>query len=546
MSADSYLAPLAPELILLIGAGVVLLAGLMQSGRRGPWVSMLALLVVLLAFVTALRQSVPDGQAAVLGLWLTPLTFYTRCIALGIGALIVLINWYQPVTEERGEYMAMILLSLLGVLLTASANDLVVLFFAIELVSIPTYVLIALSQTDQRASEASVKYFFLGAMAAAVLAYGLSFLYGVAGTTTIHTVTEGVATSTLPSGPDIGGLALVGVLLVFGGLAFKVAAVPFHVYAPDVYEGAASPVTGMLGFVPKLAGFIALIKIFSACNWDLPVVVWWIIWIVAAATMTAGNVLALLQRNVKRMLAYSSIAHTGYMLIAILVGPVAGQGPMHDGVTALLFYIAIYGAMNLGAFALLTAFRSQGRPVETLEDIAGLAVRAPLATLAFAICVFSLMGFPPTAGFLGKVYIFSSAFSLDQPHPFHGPLIALAIIGVVNSAIAAAYYLRIVSAAYIGAEVDWPVRTGGIPVRLGLALCAIPMLIVFVWPAGLAGEAQSAAALVNRSIQPQSTQVTSLAGQEGREAIPTGFNAQDRPQSESHPPGDSTGSKTQH
>ncbi|MBU0719123.1 MAG: NADH-quinone oxidoreductase subunit N [Planctomycetes bacterium] len=511
MNADTFLWQFSPELILLVGACVTLIAGAGKAALRSTSASGLACATVILALLVSIWHGQPSGESAVLGMWVTPLTFYVRCIALGVGLLIVLVNWHQPEASERGEYMALILFSLLGVLLTASANDLVVLFFAIELVSIPTYVLIALSRQDRRASEAAVKYFFLGALATAILAYGMSFLYGATGSTIIQTVSDGVVSSKFPSGPDMGGTALIGLLLVIVGLAFKVAAVPLHVYVPDVYEGAASPITGMLGFVPKLAGFVALVKIFSAFHWDLPVEINWLMWVLAALTMTVGNVLALLQDNVKRMLAYSSIAHTGYMLIALLVGPVAGRGPMHDGVAALLFYIAVYGAMNLGAFALLTAYRRGEQDVETLEDLAGLAKRAPLAALALAICVFSLMGFPPTAGFLGKLYIFASAFSVDMNHAFRGPVIALAIIGVINSAIAAGYYLRIVANVYMGQEPQKLDRCGGAPVRLGLALCSIPMLVLFAWPAGLAKGARDAAVVMHHTAGGSNVQVTSAA-----------------------------------
>lgn len=511
------LAQLGPEFALLIGGCLVLMAGVLKVPQRGGWACPLAFLVILAALLFTLRMGVPDAQNLVPGLWLTSLTFYTRLIALSVGLLIALVNWHQPAAEERGEYMAMILFSLLGILLTASANDLLVLFFAIELVSVPTYVLIGLSRTDQRASEAAVKYFFLGAMAAAILAYGLSFLYGAAGTTTIYAFTNGVAVSNFSFGQQMGPHATIGLLLVFAGLAFKVAAVPLHAYVADVYEGAASPVTGLLGFVPKFAGFIALIKIFGALDWNLPATVNWLVWIVAAVTMTAGNVLALLQSNVKRMLAYSSIAHTGYMLIALLVGPVAGQGPMRDGVAALLFYIAVYGAMNLGAFAVLAALRTRGRAVETLDHLAGLAARAPLAALALAICAFSLMGIPPTAGFLGKLYVFGSAFSLDASHAFHVPLIALAVIGVINSAIGAAYYLRIAATVYTRAEVHETAPTGGAPLRLGLVLCAVSMLVVFAWPSGLARQARSATAVLHDSIATTRTQLTSAAESNGRD-----------------------------
>jgi len=249
-------------------------------------------------------------------------------------------------------------------------------------------------------------------------------------------------------------------------------------------------VTALLGFVPKAAGFVALMKLFAAGNWVLPDELMWVIWLVAAATMTFGNVLALLQSNIKRMLAYSSIAHSGYMLLALLVGPVAGGGPMRDGVVALLFYVAVYGVMNLGAFAALAAFRISDRPVETLQEMGGIARKVPLAAFALAVCVFSLMGFPPTAGFLGKVYIFSSAFSLADTHAFHTPLVVLAVIGVINSAIAAAYYLRIVATCYMEREIEEIQPDGGPAIRWGLVFSGFAMLVLFVWPAGLAHSAR--------------------------------------------------------
>lgn len=508
MNEGIDLAALLPEWILLFGACAALIAGLYSGSSQRSWVSPLALFTVVGALVVSVLQGVPEHSPNVPGLRFTTLSFYVRLIALGVGSLIVLVNWHQAEREERGEYMGLILLSLLGVLLTAAANDLVVLFLAIELVSVPTYVLIALSRKDARASEASIKYFFLGAMSAAILAYGLSFLYGETGTTTLMLVKGGSIASTLPSGGSLGLLTQFGLLLVFAGLAFKIAAVPFHVYAPDVYEGAASPMTGMLGFVPKLGGFIALIKILAAINWDLPISLAWLLWLVAAATMTLGNVLALLQRSVKRMLAYSSIAHTGYMLIGLLVGPVAGHGPMRDGVAALLFYIGVYGAMNLGAFALLSAFKVGDDDVESLDDLDGLAQRAPLASFALAICVFSLMGFPPTAGFLGKLYILGSAFALDAAHPMAGPIFVLAIIGVINSAIGAAYYLRIVAAVYMRQETRTVSPNGGAPVRWALACCSIPMLLLFAWPSPLLGESKRATADLRDSIHVDRARVT--------------------------------------
>lgn len=505
MTLEGDFTTMGPELILLVGACVVLMVGLT---RVSNCVAAVTLLTIGIALYDTIHLGEPSEGAMPIGLWVTPLTYYVRCVSLSLGLLFILVNWRQPVAQERGEYMAMILLSLLGVLITSSANDLVVLFFAVELVSIPTYVLVAMSREDIRASEAAVKYFFLGAMAAAIFAYGLSFLYGAMGTTTMYSMVMDVGVSNGPVGDKIGSAALIGLLLVFSGLAFKVAAVPFHVYAADVYEGASSPVTGLLGFIPKFAGFIALIKISALFHWTWSDSMFWVIWIVAATTMTIGNVLALLQQNVKRMLAYSSIAHSGYMFIALLVGPVAGYGPMSDGIAALLFYIAVYGAMNLGVFALLTMYKNGDRELETLDELGGLAIRSPMAALMLAICVFSLMGLPPTAGFLGKLYIFSSAFSLYHEHPRHGPMVALAIIGVLNAALAAAYYLRIAAAVYMGRELGSVRAVSGIPVRVGLGLCGVAMLVLFVWPLGLVEQANRATSVVRQSIAPKSGQVT--------------------------------------
>ncbi len=508
MSAGVIFSTLAPELILLIGACAVLLVGALRAGSLRTLVSPLAFVTVLAALGASVMQGEPKGTEAFLGLWFHSLTFYARIVGLSVGALIVLVNWRQAKEQERGEYLSMILFSLLGVLLTASANDLLVLFFAIELVSIPPYVLIALSRVDVRASEAAVKYFFLGALSAAIFAYGLSFLYGAMGTTTLYGVSGTAATSNLSAAVAKGGVALVGLLLVFGGLAFKIAAVPFHVYAADVYEGAASPVTGLLGFVPKLAGFLALIKLFAACNWVMPSSVWWMIWILAAATMTAGNTLGLLQRNAKRVLGYSSVAHTGYMLMALLVGPIGGDGPLQDGAAALLFYMAVYGVMNLGAFAVLGAFQVGERDLEMVDDLGGLSARSPLGALALAVCVFSLMGFPPTAGFLGKLYLVGSAVSVGDASGHHGAMIVLAVIAVLNAAIGAAYYLRIVQAAYVGAEVAPAKPIGGMPIRLGAALCALAMVVLFAYPAALSARAKQATVVLQKTIHRDTTRIT--------------------------------------
>ncbi len=493
---------LSPELVLLAGACIVLMVGV-SGGANDRLAVPTAFLVALGALALAVFAD-PDqigtvsGREILPGLWLNSVTLLVRLTALSFGAVAILVSWNQPVARERGEYMAMILFSLLGLLLTASANDWVVLFFAIELVSIPTYIMIALSRTDARASESAVKYFFLGALSAAILAYGLSFLYGATGTTTITLFLVSETETSMRFASGLPTTAMIGIVLVFAGLAFKIAAVPFHAYVADVYEGAASPVTGFLGFVPKFAGFLALIKVFMSIGWELPTSLFWMLWIVAAATVTTGNVLGLLQRSVKRTLAYSSIAHTGYLLVALLVGPLAGNaGFMPRGTDAILFYIAIYGFMNLGAFAALTALQTDGRDAETFEDISGAARRAPGVCLGLAVCVFSLMGFPPTAGFLGKLFVLGGAFSLRPGDAMHGPMVTLAIIAVINSAIAAAYYLRIVAAVYFGTPTTKLSPDGGNGPKWALAGCALPMLLIFVFPAEITKFSKRSAAVVH-------------------------------------------------
>ena len=503
MDLSACINGLLPEFILLIGACAVLFCGmgpLRNHALHGP----LALAVIVVALLAAICPHVAGSTQAPPGLVLGSLLSYVRFGALGVGLLILLCNMHVPVNQEKPEYFALILFSILGLQLTAAANDILVLFFAIELVSIPTYILIALSREDKKASEASMKYFFLGAFASALMVYGFSFLYGSLGghTTMVAAASQAPAMSTVAASLSaVGPYVLIGILLALAGVFFKVAAVPFHFYAADVYQGAASPVTGLLGFLPKFAGFVAACKLLSILNWDLPLVLMWVLWAVAALTMTIGNTLALMQSNVKRMLAYSSIAHSGYMLVGLLVGPalVATEladrdNPMRDGIAAMLFYMVIYGAMNLGAFAVLAALKKKGEPAEQLSDIQGLSSRKPALALALAVCCFSLMGFPPTAGPLGKVYIFSSAFSVPETNAFCRPLIILAIIGVLNSAVGAAYYLRIIATCYNKKAEGEVEQTGGNALRWSIALCSIAMIILFACPTKLRDAAGKASA----------------------------------------------------
>ena len=328
----------------------------------------------------------------------------------------------------------------------------------------------------------------------------MSFLYGATGTTVMTGGPGSVATERyLAAFARADGRAVIGLVLALAGITFKMAAVPFHLYAADVYQGAASPITGLLGFVPKLAGLIGLIKLLSLTgwSWDGTPMLFWVMWVLAAATMTVGNVLALLQTNAKRILAYSSVAHSGYLLVAVLAGPAvagAGGGVLQSGLAAALFYITVYGVTNLGAFAVLAYLAHRGKPIETVDELAGLSRAHPGAALVLAICLFSLMGMPPTAGFFGKVGIFSAAISADDP-----ALVALAIIGVLNAAIGAAYYLRLIAACYLRSPTVALEGQSCPALRSAMGACAVAVLLLGLWPRYLMDLSQRAASGLPRA-----------------------------------------------
>ncbi|HOW69301.1 MAG TPA: NADH-quinone oxidoreductase subunit N [Phycisphaerae bacterium] len=490
---------LAPEMLLLVAAGLVLLAGVSGSMRLRagpPWIAMAAVA----AAIWLSLQPCASGGADLPGIRVSALTWYARIAGLSVGLLVMLAHLHLPLPGEKGEHFAMMLFALAGLTLVASADDLITLFLALELVSVPTYVLVAASGRDVRAHEAGMKYFFLGSLAASVLVYGFSFLYGASGTCRLSGM-AGVLDAHDP-------LVLIGMVLAMMGLAYKLAVVPFHLYAPDVYQGAASPVTALLGFLPKLAGFVALVKLLaliapaggtSAEVWCPPAGLFWLLWFLAAATMTVGNCQALWQGNVKRMLACSSMAHSGYLLVAVLAGPAGGGGPLDDGWSAMLFYAIVYGVLNLGVFAVLGYLRAGSKAAEDLEDLAGLARRFPAPALVMALCLFGLMGMPPTAGFLGKVLIFGSALSAGAGHPHQGAMILLVVIGVLNAAVAAVYYLRVIGACYLSApqgELSFEAERSQ---RLGLLACAVVVLLLGLRPHLLLQPAQDGAAAVSPS-----------------------------------------------
>jgi len=372
-------------------------------------------------------------------------------LVIAIAAVVILSSFeYMAVQKIRaGEYYALILFGVVGMALMSSAIELVLIFVALEISSISTYILTGFRRNEASSAESSLKYFLLGSFATAFFLYGVALMFGATGSTNIDLISQ-----KLLAGP-VQVLVYVAMALMFVGLGFKVAAAPFHVWTPDVYEGAPAPVVGFMSTAPKAAAFAVLLRVVFAINAPGR---FWLIWIAAALSMTLGNVGALVQTNVKRLLAYSSIAHAGYLLVAFAMSTPDNSA---SGISAAMFYTASYAAMNVGAFAVVSHFANAGERYVTLEDYEGLGRSSPLLAATLTIFLLSLIGIPMTGGFFAKFYVFSAAVKAH--------LIWLTIIGVVNSAIGAYYYLRIIVVMYMR-ESRKEVPVTPMPFGLGLAL----------------------------------------------------------------------------
>jgi NADH-quinone oxidoreductase subunit N len=376
---------------------------------------------------------------------------------------------------RAGEYYGLVLMGAVGMALMSSAVELVLIFIALEISSIATYILAGFRFRDAASTEASLKYFLLGSFATAFFLYGVALMFGATGSTSIYTIAE-VLRAARPS-----TLAYVAVALMFVGIGFKVAASPFHVWTPDVYEGAPAPVVAYMSTAPKAAAFAVLLRIlFGAASpgW------FWLIWVSAALSMSIGNIGALLQNNVKRLLAYSSIAHAGYLLVAFAAAP-------QIGISAAMFYAAAYAAMNVGAFAVVSHFANVGERYVTLDDYNGLGHRSPALAMILTIFLLSLIGIPVTGGFFAKFYVFSAALKAN--------LVGLTIIGLINSAIGAYYYLRIIVVMYMRDE-RGVVPVMRIPKALGaaLAISLIATIYLGVLPGRVLDYASKSAAQLLR------------------------------------------------
>ena len=387
-----------------------------------------------------------------------------------------------------------------GSSLVGRANDLVSLFLALEMVSIPTYVLLYLPARDRLGQEAAVKYFLLSILSSGILLFGFSYLYGLTGTTNLGAV---VAILTSAHQTSVTPMALIAAVMVIAGLGFRIAAVPFHFYAPDVYQAGPTGVVAQIAFLPKLVGFVALARVlglavrpadglpFDAASTLVPLT----LWVLALVTMTVGNVLALLQDDLKRMLAYSGIAHSGYMLIGIVVACAVrpSAGPEMSGLAAALFYLVAYGLMTIGSFALVVYLDRPERPVRRVDDLAGLGEANPVSAVLMAVFLFSLIGLPLTAGFAGKFLLFVGAFDAPVVPPMGNLYRILVVVAAVNAAVAAVYYLRLVGAMYLRSPLARPGPSRGVLPLFAAIVCAAGTLAIGVYPDLLAGAARRAA-----------------------------------------------------
>jgi NADH-quinone oxidoreductase subunit N len=466
------LTAILPTLILMLWGMGLLLVGLLSSQERRSttvaWLALIGLGTALL--VSLLRWDNPvNGFDNAVVLDNFSLFLHTIFTIAGMLTVLLSLHYLRDRQIDRYEYYPLLLFSISGMTLMSSVNDFTILFIALELLSIPLYVLAGFARPAEESEESALKYFLLGAFASAFLIYGIALVYGGTGTTAFPEVIEGAMGGNL-------ALTLVGAGLILAGLAFKVAAVPFHMWTPDVYEGAPTPVTAFMSVGAKAAGFAALGRVFLSTlpsqsdNW-MPVVA-----VLAALTMILGNVVALSQTNIKRMLAYSSIAHAGYLLMGLAA---------HNsrGLAGMLFHLLAYAFTNLGAFAVLATMAHPAGEDLSFFPYAGLAKRQPWVAAAMALFMFSLTGIPPTAGFVGKYYLFWAAVEAD--------LTWLALLGVLTSLISAFFYLRVVVAMYF----DAPSRD--IPSRLyptlaiALLLTAAATLILGLLPGPILDMARS-------------------------------------------------------
>ncbi len=467
----SALIPLLPEIVLGIGGMALLMVGVYRrdDGVLGIDVGSILLLVITGAIVLAL----PAGKMVAFGgsFVVDDFARFLKVLAMigSAAAIIMSIDYDRRQRQRRFEFSILIVLSTLGMMMLISAADLIALYVGLELMSLPLYVVAASHRGELRSTEAGLKYFVLGALSSGMLLYGASLIYGFTGTVSF----AGIAHSAAETGPGL----IFGLVFLFAGFCFKVSAVPFHMWTPDVYEGAPTPVTAFFAAAPKVAGIAMFVRAAVAAFPGITAQWQEIVVFVAIASMLLGSFAAIGQRNIKRLMAYSSIGHMGFALIGLAAGTA-------EGVQGVLVYIAIYLTMTLGVFAVILSMRRSDGMVESIDQLAGLARNNPTLAFFLAMLLFSMAGVPPLAGFFAKFYVFLAAIKVG--------LYALAIIGVLASVIGAYYYLAIVKIMYF----DEPAQ-GFVPMpdelKVVLGVCGLFNILFFLYPGPLVGVASAAA-----------------------------------------------------
>ncbi len=460
---------LLPELILTFVGVLIMLAEpvLPSAGSRKPlgWMAIAATALAGGASWYQLGFGTTHAFSGTIQVDAFSVFFHLVIAAVVLVTLLTSLDFFEGNASHAGEYFALNLFAAVGMMLMTSAVELLVVFIGLEISSIATYIMCGFRKGRATGSESSIKYFLLGSFATAFFLYGIALAFGATGSTNIAAIAAALGTTATPR------LAFMAIAMIIIGIGFKVSAAPFHVWTPDVYQGAPSPVVGLMSTAPKAAAFAVLLRIlFSGFpsmqhRWSA------LIWIVAALSMCVGNLGALAQRDVKRMLAYSSIAHAGYLLVAFTAFPT-------DGIAAACFYTAAYAAMNVGAFAVITQVSGYEEPTRTLDDFTGLALKRPLLAALLAFFLLSLIGIPFTGGFFGKFYVFTAAL--------HAGRVWLAVIGLFNSGIACFYYLRLLAAVYARPNLESNrlnvVRAVSLPAGVGLVLAAAATLILGILP----------------------------------------------------------------
>jgi NADH-quinone oxidoreductase subunit N len=476
--SDLNIAAALPEVFLAVAGMILLLLGVFRGKGGTRLVLTLTVACFALAFVVV-AASMGRSESALGGLFIADAfgDFMKLLVLAGSGiTLIMALRYIEREDMARFEYPVLILFATLGMLLMISANDMMALYLGLELQSLSLYVVAAFRRDHLRSSEAGLKYFVLGALSSGMLLYGISMIYGFAGTTSfVGLAAQFSAGDTVSIGP------IVGIVFLAAGLAFKISAVPFHMWTPDVYEGAPTPVTAFFATAPKVAAMALIIRVMIGPFGDLVDQWQQIIWFISVASMVLGALAAISQTNIKRLMAYSSIGHIGYALIGLAAGT-------EQGVNGVLLYLTIYIVMNIGTFACILCMRQKDVMVERIDDLKGLSKTNPAMAMALAIFMFSMAGIPPLVGFFGKFYVFLAAIEAG--------LYVLAVVGVLSSVIGAYYYVRIVKLMYFDDPIeafDRPIGREMVVILVGSSLLIV-LLTVGISPL-LEGTAMAAASL---------------------------------------------------